>query len=110
MVTSHRAAALAMRLDVCIEIDIRFPAAERLEARGWAAQLYQPPRSTRSGAHNSTRARAHSYHTKTRELSGSAPTFDPVWGWDLLSHQRPSTSSDHTGGSDRGRNEVVRTS
>ena len=109
MVTSHRAAALAMRLDVCIEIDIRSPSVERLEARGWPAQ-YQPPGSTRSGAHICKRARAHSYHTKTRELSGYDPTFDPVLGWDLLSHRRPSTSSDHTGGSDRGRNEVVRTS
>ena len=109
MVTSHRAAALAMRLDVCIEIDIRSPAAERLEARGWPAP-YQPPGSTRSSAHISQRARAHSYHTKTRELSGSAPTFDPLCNWDLLSDRRPSTSSDHTGGSDRGRNEVVRTS
>ena len=109
MVTSHRAAALAMRLDVCIEIDIRSPAVERLEARGWPAQ-YQPPGSTRSSAHKMQRARAHSYHTKTPEHSGSAPTFDPVWGWDLLSDRRPSTSPDHTGGSEEGRNEVVRTS
>ena len=109
MVTSHRAAALAMRLDVCIEIDIRSPSVERLEARGWPAQ-YQPPRSTRSGAHNSTRARAHSYHTKTRELSGSDPTFDPACVISPLSDRRPSTSPDHTGGSEEGRNEVVRTS
>ena len=109
MVTSHRAAALAMRLDLSIEFDIRSPAVERLEARGWPAQ-YQPPGSTRSSAHKILRARAHSYHTKTRQLSGSAPTFDPVWGWDLLSHRRPSTSLDHRGGSDRGRNKVVRTS
>ena len=109
MVTSHRAAALAMRLDVCIEIDIRSPAAERLEVRGWPAP-YQPPGSTRSSSHKIQRARAHSYHTKTRELSGSDPTFDPACVINLLSHRRPSTSSDHTGGSDRGRNEVVRTS
>ena len=109
MVTSHRAAALAMRLDLSVEIDIRFPAAERLKVRGWPAQ-YQPPGSTRSSAHKILRARAHSYHTKTRQLSGSAPTFDPLCDWDLLSHRRPSTSSDHRGGSERGRNEVVRTS
>ena len=100
MVTSHHAAALAMRLDVCIEIDIRSPSVERLEARGWPAQ-YQPPRSTRSSAHNCKRARAHSYHTKTPEHSGSAPTFDPVWDQHLLSHRRPSTSSDHRARQDR---------
>ena len=109
MVTSHRAAALAMRLDVCIEIDIRSPSVERLEARGWPAQ-YQPPGSTRSSSHNIQRARAHSYHTKTRELSGSAPTFDPLCDQHLLSNRRPSTSPDHRGGSEEGRNEVVRTS
>ena len=109
MVTSHRAAALAMRLDVRIEIDIRSPAVERLEARGWPAQ-YQPPRSTRSSSHNILRARAHSYHTKTRELSGSDPTFDPGQDQHLLSDRRPSTSYGHLGWSDQGRNEVVRTS
>ena len=91
MVTSHRAAALAMRLDLSIEFDIRSPSVERLEARGWPAQ-YQPPGSTRSSSHKMQRASAHSYHTKTRELSGSAPTFDPVWDQHLLSHRRPSTS------------------
>ena len=72
MVTRHRAAALAMRLDVSIEIDIRSPSVERLEVRGWPAQC-QPPRSTRSSARKMQRARAHSYHTKTRKLSGSDP-------------------------------------
>ena len=96
MVTRHRAAALTMHLDVCIEIDISSPSGERLEARGWPAQ-YQPPWSTRSSAHQEQRAKAHSYHTKTRELSGSDPTFDPASDQHLLSHRRPSTSSDHRG-------------
>ena len=48
MVTRHRAAALAMRLDVHIEIDIRFPAVERLEVCGWPPRC-EPPGSTRSG-------------------------------------------------------------
>ena len=109
MVTSHRAAALAMRLDVHLEFDSRFPAVERLEVCGWPPRC-EPPGSTRSSAHQAQGARAHLYHTKTPELSGSDPTFDPASVINLLSDRRPSKSPDHRGGSEEGRNEVVRTS
>ena len=94
MVTSHRAAALAMRLDVCIEIDIRSPAAERLEVRGWPAQ-YQPPWSTRSSAHKCKELEL--THTIRKHVSLVAPplrstlfatgTFCPI---DV--HRRPRTT------------------
>ena len=58
MVMSHRAAALAMRLDVHLEFDIRFPAVERLEVCGWPPRC-EPPGSTRSGVMKCRKIIAH---------------------------------------------------